>query len=481
MSTLESTLTHFIQQTTAAFTLKDAIKAIKKQIQDIPVESVERAVRTCIEEDLSTFSPINDDKTFIARALFFKDQLFSIRRTDFEIKNHILIPGGRFAPFCHASLFPSELKLKTTQGRFLKTKVISISIEDAAAHCYLQGAEDMFHYFDADDERNASILSQANPENQIFLTVYDLCGLEEIQTLKIKVLDFNQGLFSLTKTTSLNYKEPPTYLKDFEEALCLVFDQFSTYIELPDQVAHALYYAPKTLTNKLFFDIEHFLAHSKLINISIMDSRTLLWRSDEAFPESETNDEDNLDSEIPEGLALSRANVDSVDGILEAMKCPITPTEIFTIMLDELYAESDEFERFFMRLNDAWPLKFEDELQETVFKNQLEMLFEDIRENYNRVSDNDRGKVRHMALKINNERLRWLRKIAMDPSHKPNAQQAQLITQIAKHANLLHRLMDALNQGTVIEDATGFDEMLLTLSDLADQSLSLMKQYDHLN
>ena len=66
---------------------------------------IRRELDSAISPESGYFS--RDGKA-VRRRTFFKDALFRIDPTPYELANAILFSGARFAPFCDENIFPDE-------------------------------------------------------------------------------------------------------------------------------------------------------------------------------------------------------------------------------------------------------------------------------------------------------------------------------------------------------------------------------------
>ncbi len=471
VETLESRLDAWIQKQTE-FTLTEAVEFLLPfEGENETPERVARDVNTMIFTDGLAFSTEQEPEKFYPCQAFFAGKKFAVSRFEHEKKLGVLIPGGRFAPFCHHAVLPSEMTLIGPDGKKLPKKKIKMSIEDAAAYYNLLGSEEMFHFFEAEHIDNVATLKVADVNAELKLEVYDVSHLDNATTLSVTVKDWSEGVFEIAPTQTTAINDVPAWLQPFEKALYKVFERYSYYIEIPEQIRQALFNTPTVLSGDEPFELDRFLATSDSIEIILIGSRTLLWRNDENPPEVQDP------NQLPEGMALTQSNVDSLPDILAELKCPLTPVEIEATMRDELYQGRSDFNMAFERLFRTWDLEFTDSTQETYFMNYLEALWEDVNDGYDRIEDQQNGRVRHFALAINKERLKWLSRISQS-GHIPDEHQQKILQAITERSNLIMRLLETTNLREEFADPTEADAVLESLTALADQLDGLMQHYD---
>lgn len=461
--TPEARLDAFVRATTRTFTLAEACEAAGGT-----VEAIGREVRSILTDELFAFTAPEEADLYFSRQAFFADKTFRMTRFQFEIAEKVLIPGGRAAAFCHPSILPSEMKLFAPNGKPLPRKTIRLSIEDAAAYYNLLGSEEMFHYFEADHIKNTEVLLNGDPEGIISLDVFSTAPLGHPEAVLFRVKNWMDGEFFVEPASAADFEKSPAWLKDCERALCHVFEDRGYYIEIPEQLMQSLWHAPKILESEEPFETDRLLASSDLIEIIYVGSRTLLWRNDEDKP--------NPDA-VPEGITVSSGNIDSPDAILAELKCPITNVEITAEMYDECYRGNMSFQNVYGRLFNDWELPFADDAQEAYLQNFLEAEWEDVCDDYDRVRDDLPGKVRHFALAVNHERLRWLAQLEKS-GVAPNAEQAEILMKMSEMYSPLLGLLQLLNQHEVFSDETEPDRIIEAITQLADSATVLIQMYE---
>lgn len=469
--TMEMRLYEWIQNQTT-FTMKDAVDFLRPfESENEPEERIERDINTMIHAEGLAFNSEADENSFTSAHAFFQGKSFVVSRFEFEQKNKVFIPGGRFAPFCHEAVLPSEMKLLTPEGNPLPIKKIKMTIEDAAAYYNLLGSEEMFHFFEAEHIDNVATLKVADIQGVLKLEVYDFSEFANTVSVKVTVQDWTNGVFTIEPTSETSLNTPPDWLKPFEKAIFKVFDRFSYYIEIPEQIRQALFLAPEIFTSKDLFETDRLLATSDTLEIILLGSRTILWRNDEDTPERKEQDP------LPEGLSLTDSKVESLEDILAELKCPLTVVEIEAVIRDELFRGSTDFQSGYNRLFKAWDIQFDNDTQETYFNNYIEAMWEDIYDEYDRIDDQQNGRIRHFALAINKERWKWLARISRN-AIPPSPRQEKLLSAIAERANVIIRLLETTNMRDEFADATEADTVIESLTALADQLDGLMQEYD---
>ena len=164
---------------------------------------------------------------------------------------------------------------------------------------------------------------------------------------------------------------------------------------------------------------------------------------------------------------------------MESVDCPLNHHEIEAVMLDELFMGGTEFRHAYDRLFEPWQIAFADSVQETVFLNYLEALWEDLQAVYDRTADHQRGRIRHELLQFNDHRLHWLADFKVGNRSVPAPAQA-CFEEIAGISLRITELLRLLGGEHTLESPDQADELLEAAVDIGTMQGKLIDQYEKL-
>lgn len=362
----------------SSFTLKEIEKNLEKdfKIKDgIVLDYLEESGIVFRKEE-------GDNAEYITRTSFFNKFEFRVIPTDYEIENGILIPGHRFLPFYGSELIPSEIVLLDVHsGKQLKSRKISERVEDLYKYHYLFGADSIIDNFVAEDPSNKDIIGK-NPRAEIsiwafdFEEIYKRSAFLENKTLIAQVGDWEKGICNLrvAELDNRDYEETILFLETLEQALFNVFEKYGPYLDISEQLARAYFLADNPILKKPLLAIDEFISMSEKIKIKYFEQNTLLWYKcdDElSWKPSRYSHEDVF--------SISSGNINSLDEILKDLELTVTSADIKSLLKKS--DNKKNIEEILVKLIPFSSIKFKDKAQEISFKNFLEELYEEAKNN----------------------------------------------------------------------------------------------------
>lgn len=464
---LESAKTFSLDEATAAVTEKlgENNDEIKKQLRDETKSLLEYHSEILKKEK---------EQNYCSKNHFFKNASFCVTPTDYEIKNGILFPGHRFAVFRDENLFSSELNLHPAKSRSkLKTKTVSISMEQAAYYHCLLGVEQMFNYFIADHGDNTEVISSGDPAANIKLNVYDLKdfysknNISSGDALIFTIKDRSTGSFSFTPLPSnkRNVADKKEWVRFFDEALEKIFDQHGDYLEITEQLSLAFFEGPEELLKKATVSFNEYLEMTENVQISFSGPQTVLTRR---------MDFEEGGHELPEELMVSRGETGSLEDILHDIGSPLMPVEVHAFLVDELMNGEGSFDNFYRRCFGNPAPDFSDEAQEAIFLNHIEDMWEKLSERKDEFEDSDKTYIRSRILQTVEDRIQWLNSIKelnINPELIPHDKMEEL----ARESHHLSSLLGMLNTSEFSLDEDETENMIDSIenaSELQEQLIS---------
>lgn len=387
---------------------------------------------------------------FRPRKSFFANSLFRIRPTHEELQEGILLFGARFAPFVSEEIFCDEYILTSGRSKKEKQKVITTTFSAIAKAYLLLGRSEAIDTLVAEDDenyhaiRNASRLERA----KVKVTVADLKDFyaknefRQGDEILVTVKDWEKGAFHLEKApASPDGKEVTKFLTALEDGLKSAFSLFGEYQPMAEQLAYAWNFAANgnfDLRKNPVFAMEEYPSMMVEITINREEAEwyfmpleenpseiTPLFREEEKTSGGEKcscghhhdhkkegncscgHHHDHEESEEasssplpPEGFSASSGKMDSLESILEDIKSPVTPLELFAMIQDELSNGGDSFEVFYERTNGMLSFQFSDDAQEAAFLNFLEEAWEDAVEHFHMAHEETKRPVRSRLLAL---------------------------------------------------------------------------------
>ena len=411
-----------------------------------------------------------DDK-FIRRDFFFADAEFLITPDSWENCEKMLIPGHRFIPFTDRELFPSEAEL-IFEGKAVPKKEITAPLGKIFCYHTLLGSETVFDHLVAESPANAHLMHSVNSASQVTLTVFDLSGITDDFTdgdaLLAKVEDYSKGIISITRLDGAKRQNSAKkeWINALDEAIVKVIERFEEYLDIPDQLAWAAFYAGKEILSAKA-SIDEFIKSSRKVEITADGDHAVL-----SLVGSASDTEDGTEQQTNDIFTLSKGELDPAKMFRE-LGSILSTTEIDSFILDCCYARETDFDDFFRRIFGEVTPEYADDAQKATLLNYLEEKFEETFSTYNRADDEPKAEVRSMILEAVSERMDFM-KTAAGCENLPDEKTMQNIAEIAHQ---LEHILGALNSPKFTPDDTELRRLADRAEELIDEQDELMSKF----
>ena len=370
-----------------------------------------RRIERLISADTDFF---HDDKwNCELKAHYFSRISFAMTPDAWEIREGVLFPGGRLAPFLSEEIFPSDAVF-LFEGEEVPKREITLPFSEAMRYSILLGQDQVITYFEADSDANDGLRYKVSPTVSVTLTVFDCrdlyakLGFKPGDALIARLTDPEEGVFELTFRPRSERPEAARgkWIVDYENAMAEVVKNFRDYAEIPHQIAWAFYYGGEAVADG-GASVEEFISESDRIEIRTDGDHAVLSLT--GMPSDEEKGEEKAPgTELPEGLSISAGETSDFAAMLREVGSLLTPEEVDGFILDNCAARDMTFDRFFARAFPHGPLEYADEAQEAVFLNCLEERFEELSEHYDRVGDEKKAPLRSTVMELVEDKLDFL-------------------------------------------------------------------------
>lgn len=364
----------------------------------------------------------------------------------------------------------------------------------------------------------------------VSLTVYDLASFYKKHSFKtgdalmVKVDDWESGKFSLTYCPASRLpgeEEKETFLTLFEDGIKEAYKIFGEFQVPCEQIAYAYFFASENsfdLRKNPALALDEYPARMRDIAVNRDDAEWFLMPVDsdeyeyssveDSFEQEEeecacsgehhhhhhhgeechchSHDGENIktilteeekeelyahkegafDTRIPRHFSLSKGRMDSLEGILEDIHCPVPYVEIYARMLDFLANGGESFQEYFQLLREEMQSEFVDEAQEYAFINFLEEIWEDAVEKFNPVHENTKMSLRSRLLVLTESHREFSAVLVRKYNGKVPKET------VLKMKSIHGRLMETLgliNADSSLPEGEEFDLLELRIGDLEDE------------
>ncbi|MDD3117964.1 MAG: hypothetical protein PHQ27_02175 [Victivallales bacterium] len=415
-------------------------------------------------------------ENFFSRAAFLQGKKFCVTPTRFEINQGILFPGHRFAPYCAVEVFPSEVTLREEEGgKGMATREVRAPLAEVIPCHMLLGAEAMFDFLVADHPDNAALLQRiGSADGEVIVVALDLKDFyrryefEVGDALEVTVVDWEHGVFSCRGVPGSDrpVRARSEWIEKFTVAVEEVIESDGEYLEIPEQLARAVYCGGPELLVHPAASIDEFFRQNDAVQIGYVSGSTVLVMKSgvEAYDEEDAA----AGPGVPDEMMISQGKTGNLTEILTDAGSLLRPVEIETVMLDQLYHDLREFDDFYQRCFGNEKLSFADAAQEAVFINFVEDLWETRSESYNRFEDDAKGVVRERLLELIEARLNWLRYTRDLEFDLTRLQDEPAFRSLASGAVHCHSLCELLNSDANFISASEVENMLESLDKMGE-------------
>ncbi|MBO5724796.1 MAG: hypothetical protein J6S58_08215 [Lentisphaeria bacterium] len=523
-----------------SFPVQDAIAFVRANLKgkkETPEETkrLERDLELILEgrEDLFYRS---GEKLCCNRKVFFRNSRFKIRPNEYEIREGLLFYGARFAPYCTEEIFADEYVLKEkTSGKIFNSRMVKVRFSLIGKVFQMLGRSNMLDCIVADDMENYQILRESStPEQAVLsLSAFDLSAFykkhdfHEGDGILVTVLDWEQCIFELeyVKEDSLaTQEEMEQYVSDLEEGLIQAYEEYGEYLEIPDQIAHALLCASRQghdLRQRPFVALEEYAALMRDITIRRDGPEWTLVPVDEPSVSGGFDMAEEYEKEIaPEGdeeqqhqyhcscgnhthnhsegsegkcscknhkhshnegdtgevkddspvtlsdFSVSSGRIDTLEHLLEDLNAPLDYVEIYAMVQDDLANGQESCEEFERKLIHLLSVTFADDGQEAAFRNFIEDCWEEAEEHFDPVIEQTKTPLRTRVLELNSKRLEMARSLATEYDY--GAIPGDTVRFMKEfHGKILHTLA-LLNADCSLPEGRDYDLLELRIGDMED-------------
>ena len=523
VSVIEETLNQFLKSVEhmESFSVDDAVAFVTKNAVLPETERRERIVRDVeliLESRQDIFFKANTHHAVCwNRAPFFRGTQIKILPSKLEIKDGILLYGARFAPFCSDELFADEYRLSIKGvDRTLPVVTYTAQLGQIARTFMLLGRSVMLDCIVAESSENYEALKRASsPEKAVVaVSAFDLGSFyrennfSEGDALIATVEDWRNGVFSLEYRSKDDLPDKAALdacLTHFEEAVIQTCEDYGEYLEIPDQIAHAYlcaFTAGHDLRKKPYLSLDEYPAMMRDVAIRRDDADWVLVPVDELATAGESEPDHGEDAEhvhehgecscrhehthsaAPaksgelrvEDFSASAGKLDSVDSILEEVNAPLSHTEIYAMIVDDIANGQDSFDVFYRKLRDIMGVKFVDDAQEVTFQNFVEDNWEEAVEHFNPVVEEPKTPLRTRLLELNDQRIECSRSLLERyqgkeiPAHTVHRMKSF-------HARILNTLR-LLNADSALPEGEEYDMLELRVGDIEEDWEHFMEELE---
>jgi hypothetical protein len=184
----------------AEFGLDELLDFLEERVEKVDADEVYDLAASCSY----LFESWRDPRvtSFIPRRMFFQGAEFRITPTREEVEGGFLFAGHRFMPFLARDVFPPDAWLVLPDGSAPHVRRIEIPSKLAMVALCLFGENQAWEYLATDDRANEF------RTDTVSITAYDLsgfyarCGFKTGDSLMVRVLDWLQGVFSVSHVSA---------------------------------------------------------------------------------------------------------------------------------------------------------------------------------------------------------------------------------------------------------------------------------------
>ena len=512
VSVIEEAVNQFLKSVEHAesFSAEDAVAFVTKNTALAKTERKERIVR-----DVELILESRQDLFFKAhthnavcwnRAPFFKGAQIKILPSKLEIKDGILLYGARFAPFCSDELFADEYRLSVKgTGKTLPVVTYTAQLGQIARTFMLLGRSVMLDCIVAESSENYEALKRASSPEKAMVSVsafdlgafYKENNFTEGDAIIATVEDWRNGVFSLeyrAKDELPDRAALDAFLTQFEEAVIQTCEDYGEYLEIPDQIAHAYlcaFTAGHDLRKKPCLSLDEYPSMMRDVAIRRDDADWVLVPLDELATAGESGNSEEEEHRREHGectcheghahssgtektgglriedFSASAGKLDSVDGILEEVNAPLSHSEIYAMIVDDIANGQDSFDSFYEKLGDIMGVKFIDDAQEVTFRNFVEDNWEEALEHFNPVVEEAKTPLRSRLLELNEQRMECSRTLL--ERYQGKEIPPHIVHRMKSfHAKILNTLR-LLNADSALPEGEEYDMLELRVGDIEEE------------
>ncbi|MGL4985791.1 MAG: hypothetical protein ACRC5H_01475 [Treponemataceae bacterium] len=479
---LEIFVDNFSKSINSSFSVDD----IKKELLPLKIKVSKEDIISILDSNPQIISLYNCQ--FIHKVVFFENYLFSIFPTKYEVVNKIMIIGHRCVPFVDFEKPPHEIEFFFNNEKIPK-KTFEMQTSFVYDFYSLFGEEYISQYWESDiaNENKYFLDDPFSLPTKIKLTVLDMSKVYEMLGFNFgdrflcKVFDrFNLSVsLEFTKNEEKNPFKKTTYAKkqekwyeNFEKYLCKIIKYYGPCCSIDEQLMF-LFFSGKTLfSNKFAGSTEEFLRKSNKFDFELFGIERRIWFKKETIP---------LVGNWNKALFYTdddKINFNFVFGN------PLTEGVIISFFLDSFFTGETDKTALFDRIIPKKNFFTEETILNIIVFFEKEYL--NLKKNYNKFADFDRGTLRHQTLNLYAEIFSFICDIA-DTSIRLTSlptQQIVILSQLFSHVN---QIIEALLQSDIISDeelqsfAVSVESMEFTFQDIYEELVASIENQQSKN
>ncbi|MCQ2378669.1 MAG: hypothetical protein MJ016_05600 [Victivallaceae bacterium] len=428
-----------IEKAVAECGARFTVAAAAKKCGDASAAMRDRIYRI-LDGDGRCFS---ETDAFVRREAFFDGRSFLVTPDEWEIGEGILMPGHRFAPFVSGEVFPSEVDLRIG-GKPVAKKTITLPLGKLFHSHLLLGSEQLFDFLVAENPANAHLRRSRSGGEAVTLDVFDLADFYRGHkfaagdALSCRIADFGRGAldatFASAETRSAAARKKA--IGAIDAALGSVYDRFEEYLDIPEELAWAFFFA-RSASPETAVSLDEYVQRSSGMEIRTDDGHAVLVPVDRL----RRDEDDGEAGAVPDFLSISGGETGDFGAILRSIGSTYSPAETDAFILDAGFRRCSDFDLFFREFFGASP--FADEAQKEIFRTMLEERFEELLGVYDRAADESKAPLRRDILDAVEERQAFFDFLA-ESGKSLSADEKRLVNDLAAVSRRLGEALKTL-------------------------------------
>jgi hypothetical protein len=346
----EEALYTFLDETDAAFTLKEAALAIWQKARGKDsrrIGRVQAEIANLFNSRRAAF-PINENKWLSRRGLF-SGARFVITPTRVELLNGLLIPGHRCVPFANPCVPPQEYTFMWN-GEPVSVSEVEGSPEEFYPFFSLYGEEFAPQYIAQENSGNELAYGadpfEDPPEVSIktldMRGIYREAGLVPGDSFIVTIEDWKACVFKLERVAAGAWKADSLneWAAAAEDAFLESFKRLGPGVAIDEQIAWAYFYGDRRLLDVPAYSLEDFLYEkTDKIAITYFGIESRFWYAGK---------------EIPDYRSLigtkTQSDETATERLLFKYGVPVSEYVIHSYLRDAIYRGENDLERLLERV-----------------------------------------------------------------------------------------------------------------------------------
>lgn len=393
-----------------------------------------------------------DGEMFTPAWSLFQNGHMLVRPQQWEIDGGILVSGHRLLPLYHPALLPSEITMSREDGTELPRRTVVVPFARATVYYSLFGAESLHQLIVLEDESNLEADFESSRDAVVRLSVWDVSdlytrtGFREGDYFDCRLDDWWEGRFTMAyrPAAELSDAHRQRWNGTLGTAFDQMFDHFGEPVDIPKQLRYVWYFAT-ALGGRSFLDypagtVGEFLAADNPVRI------TAPWRTSGSLSSTLWFEESPQQQAPPSATTAPEPEgiVGDLDEILTDIGSVLTEDELEAYMRDAVFNDRD-LSSVIMRVFSGADLIFVDEEQQESFFDELDELWSQVVDEYDRSADEAVAPVRARFLALYDRQIRWIRDLdaqGIDPADLPEGP----VRQVGEFFGMITGTIELLNR-----------------------------------